>query len=206
LAAVDAIQNAPAPRTDDEFQEVVSAMRGEELELLVTRDANAKLRLAEMKIVLLLGTALGLLSAAAAGWSIQRDNSRRGLAEDALFLEKERAQVTLDSIGDAVVCTDISGKITFLNLVAEKMTGWFWRDAVGRPGPDVLRILDATRHEPSPDPMGMAVGQDRTVHLPASPTQSERVNTALKAHALNARKTLMLAWCVVLSARQKSDR
>jgi diguanylate cyclase (GGDEF)-like protein/PAS domain S-box-containing protein len=168
LAAVDAIQNAPAPRTDDEFQEVVSAMRGEELELLVTRDANAKLRLAEMKIVLLLGTALGLLSAAAAGWSIQRDNSRRGLAEDALFLEKERAQVTLDSIGDAVVCTDISGKITFLNLVAEKMTGWFWRDAVGRPGPDVLRILDATRHEPSPDPMGMAVGQDRTVHLPAN--------------------------------------
>ena len=43
--------------------------------------------------------------------------------EDALFVEKERAQVTLNCIGDAVICTDISGNITFLNLVAEKNDG-----------------------------------------------------------------------------------
>ena len=47
----------------------------------------------------------------------------RKFMEEALFVEKERAQVTLNSIGDAVVCTDVSGNITFLNLVAEKMTG-----------------------------------------------------------------------------------
>ena len=40
--------------------------------------------------------------------------------EEALFVEKERAQVTLNCIGDAVVCTDISGNITFLNVVAER--------------------------------------------------------------------------------------
>ena len=44
----------------------------------------------------------------------------RKTMEEALFVEKERAQVTLNCIGDAVVCTDISGNITFLNLVAEK--------------------------------------------------------------------------------------
>jgi DNA-binding response OmpR family regulator len=44
----------------------------------------------------------------------------RKITEEALFVEKERAQVTLDSIGDAVICADISGHITFLNLVAEK--------------------------------------------------------------------------------------
>ena len=43
--------------------------------------------------------------------------------EEALFEQKERAQVTLDSIGDAVICTDIEGNITFLNVVAETMTG-----------------------------------------------------------------------------------
>jgi PAS domain-containing protein len=46
----------------------------------------------------------------------------RKTMEEALFAEKERAQVTLNCIGDAVVCTDISGNITFLNPVAETMT------------------------------------------------------------------------------------
>ncbi|HVS90118.1 MAG TPA: EAL domain-containing protein [Candidatus Acidoferrum sp.] len=90
----------------------------------------------------------------------------RKIMEEALFVEKERAQVTLDSIGDAVVCTDLSGNITFLNLVAEKMTGWSRQDAAGRPMAEVFRILDATSRETTPNPMEMAVGQDRIVHLP----------------------------------------
>ena len=88
--------------------------------------------------------------------------------EEALFVEKERAQVTLNSIGDAVICTDISGNITFLNLVAEKMTGWSWDEAAGRPLAEVFRILDATSHEPTPSPMELAIGQNRTVHLPSN--------------------------------------
>src|SRR6266436_3072710 len=88
--------------------------------------------------------------------------------EEAFFVEKERAQVTLKSIGDAVVCTDISGNITFLNLVAEKMTGWSWQEAVGRPMAEVLRILDATSRKPTPNPMEMAVERNRTVHLPSN--------------------------------------
>ena len=85
----------------------------------------------------------------------------RKTMEEALFVEKERAQVTLNSIGDAVICTDISGNITFLNLVAEKMTGWSWQEAVGRPMAEVFRILDTTSRETIPNPMEMAVGQDR---------------------------------------------
>ena len=90
----------------------------------------------------------------------------RKIAEEALFLETERAQVTLNSIADAVVCTDISGNISFLNLVAERMTGWPSEEAAGRPMPEVFRILDATSLETIPNPMEMAAGQDRTVHLP----------------------------------------
>ena len=67
--------------------------------------------------------------------------------EEALFVEKERAQVTLNSIGDAVDCTDISGNITFLNLVAEKLTGWSLPEAAGRPMAEVFRIVDTTTRE-----------------------------------------------------------
>jgi diguanylate cyclase (GGDEF)-like protein/PAS domain S-box-containing protein len=88
--------------------------------------------------------------------------------EEALFVEKERAQVTLNCIGDAVVCTDISGKITFLNLVAERMTGWSWQEAAGRQMAEVFRILDATSRETTPNPMERAIGQNRTVHLPSN--------------------------------------
>jgi diguanylate cyclase (GGDEF)-like protein/PAS domain S-box-containing protein len=92
---------------------------------------------------------------------------RKGL-EEALFVVKERAQVTLNCIGDAVVCTDIEGNVTFLNLVAEKMTGWPWEEAVGRPMAEVFRIQDAATHETTPNPMDAALGQNKTVHLPSN--------------------------------------
>lgn len=92
---------------------------------------------------------------------------RKGL-EEALFVIKERAQVTLNCIGDAVVCTDVSGNITFLNLVAEKMTGWPWEEAIGRPMGEVFQLQDAMTHEPSPNPMDAAVAQNKTVHPPSN--------------------------------------
>jgi PAS domain S-box-containing protein len=90
----------------------------------------------------------------------------RKFMEEALFEEKERAQVTLDSIGDAVVCTDISGNITFLNAVAETMTGWPRQEAAGRPMAEVSRIRDATTGKTTPNPMAMAIGHGRAVNLP----------------------------------------
>jgi diguanylate cyclase (GGDEF)-like protein/PAS domain S-box-containing protein len=90
----------------------------------------------------------------------------RKLMEEALFAVKERAQVTLNCIGDAVVCTDIVGNITFLNLAAEKMTGWPSEEALGRPMAEVFRILDAVTREAAPNPMDTAVMQNKTAHLP----------------------------------------
>ncbi len=92
----------------------------------------------------------------------------RKIMEEALFVEKERAQVTLNCIGDAVICTDVSGSITFLNLVAGKMTGWSCQEAAGRPIAEVFRILDGTSRKTTPNPMEMAVGQNRTLHLPSN--------------------------------------
>jgi signal transduction histidine kinase len=67
----------------------------------------------------------------------------RNIMEEALFVEHQRAQVTLNCIGDAVVCADISGNITFLNLVAETMTGWSSAEAIGRTVGTVFRTTGA---------------------------------------------------------------
>jgi diguanylate cyclase (GGDEF)-like protein/PAS domain S-box-containing protein len=92
----------------------------------------------------------------------------RKTMEEALFAEKERAQVTLNSIGDAVVCTNISGNITFLNPVAETMTGWLLTEAAGRPIGEVFRTLSATSTEPTETTAELAILQVRSVHLPPS--------------------------------------
>jgi PAS domain S-box-containing protein len=88
----------------------------------------------------------------------------RNTLEDALFAERERAFVTLNSIGDAVACADIAGNITFLNVVAQGLTGWSWQDAAGRPMSDVVRIIDASTRVPVPEPIVIAIGEDQTVH------------------------------------------
>jgi diguanylate cyclase (GGDEF)-like protein/PAS domain S-box-containing protein len=102
------------------------------------------------------------------GYSLSRalrNAIERKAVEDALYVEKERAVVTLNSIGDAVLSTDISGKITYLNLVAETMTGWRREEATGKLLAEVFRIIDGTTRKPARDPMEMAVEQNRTVGL-----------------------------------------
>ena len=89
----------------------------------------------------------------------------RKAIEDALYIEKERAVVTLNSIGDAVLCTDMSGNVSYLNLAAETMTGWCRKDAIGEPLSKVFNIIDGITRTTARDPMEMAVAQNRTVGL-----------------------------------------
>jgi diguanylate cyclase (GGDEF)-like protein/PAS domain S-box-containing protein len=98
----------------------------------------------------------------------------RNFMEEALTAEKERAQITLNCIGDAVVCTDIRGKITFLNRVAEKMTGWSMTEANGRPLTDVFRTINTVGSSPSETTAELAILQIRAVHLPPSCTLIRR--------------------------------
>jgi diguanylate cyclase (GGDEF)-like protein/PAS domain S-box-containing protein len=88
-------------------------------------------------------------------------------AEDALYQEKERAQVTLNSIGDAVLTTDMQGNVTYLNLVAEAMTGWSREEALGRPLAEVFKIIDGTTRQAAVNPAERAISEDKTVGLAA---------------------------------------
>jgi len=159
----------------NDFLAQIQDMRAEEQGLLAQRIVESRHRSEVVKAVLVFGTVLALLITAIASWIVERDSQRRAIAEEArddaeekLFEEKERAQVTLNSIGDAVACTDISGRLTFLNAVAEKMAGWSWQEAADHQMPEVLRILNGMSREAVPDLMALAISCDRTIHLPAN--------------------------------------
>jgi diguanylate cyclase (GGDEF)-like protein/PAS domain S-box-containing protein len=87
---------------------------------------------------------------------------------DALFEEKERAQVTLNSIGDAVISTNFSGRVNYLNIVAEKMTGWVQLDASGIAVDEIFRLVDTTTHETIQCPTAQAIIENRRISLEAA--------------------------------------
>ncbi|HSF41238.1 MAG TPA: EAL domain-containing protein [Thermoanaerobaculia bacterium] len=94
------------------------------------------------------------------------DMTERKRAEEALRREKERAQVTLASIGDGVIRTEPDGTIDYLNPVAEKLTGWTNEKAVGRPVSEVFRVIDEMTRKPLPDPIKRCLDEKRVVESP----------------------------------------
>ncbi len=132
-AAVDAARNGPGQGTRDEFLAVVSQLQGEELRLLVLRNADTKRRLSQTKTVLIFGTVLGLLIAAAAGWSVQRDSSARGQAEGALSDSEEQYRMLVDGVQDyAIFMLDPRGKVVSWNAGAERIKGYTAEQIIGR--------------------------------------------------------------------------
>lgn len=85
------------------------------------------------------------------------DISERKRTQDALRESEESLAVTLDSIGDGVLATDPDGRVTRLNRVAEKLTGWSEVDARGRPVEDIFRIINEHTREPTEIPIASVV-------------------------------------------------
>jgi diguanylate cyclase (GGDEF)-like protein/PAS domain S-box-containing protein len=86
----------------------------------------------------------------------------------ALFEEKERAQVTLNSIGDAVISTDFRGRVSFLNIVAERMTGRTQAEAAGLKIDEVFLLIDSNTREQIRCPTMTAIIENLRVDLDAA--------------------------------------
>jgi diguanylate cyclase (GGDEF)-like protein/PAS domain S-box-containing protein len=99
--------------------------------------------------------------AARAGAEIERK-----LAEAALAQEKDRAQVTLASIGDGVIRTDAEGLIDYLNPVAERLTGWAAADACGQPVLRIFRVVDEATGRALPSPVERCLREGQVIELP----------------------------------------
>ena len=113
------------------------------------------------------GTLTSLLEDPAVGAIVvnYRDTTARKRAEEALFEEKERAQVTLHSIGDAVITTDANAIIEYLNPVAEALTGWTTAEARGQPLSAAFHIINEQTRQPAPDPVARCLQEGKIVGL-----------------------------------------
>jgi len=87
----------------------------------------------------------------------------RKLYEDALFKEKESAQITLQSIGDGVITTDAHLTIEYLNPVAEELTGWRFEEAAGKHIDDIFRGFHEETCEPLENPLSVAIRRSRAI-------------------------------------------
>jgi len=93
------------------------------------------------------------------------DITERKFAELRLSDEKEKAQVTLQSIGDAVITADAKGCIEYLNPVAESLTGWETHEAAGRPVTEIFEVLSETTRQPIDSPILRCLREGRLVEL-----------------------------------------
>ena len=94
---------------------------------------------------------------------VELDITERKLYEEALFREKESAQITLQSIGDGVITTDAKGVIDYLNPVAEALTGWRLEDSQGRAIEEIFRAFHEETCEPLENPLAVAIRRTRSI-------------------------------------------
>src|SRR5580698_10126447 len=151
-AAADSVRAADGERIMGEFKEAVQQMEQEEQRLLALRDADAKRHVTQTKVVLILGTVLGLLVAAGAGLAVQRDHSARESAEEALREGEERFRNLANNMPQLAWMADEKGSIFWYNdrwfeytgSTLKEMSGWGWRKALH---PDhAQRVVDKITH------------------------------------------------------------
>ncbi len=94
-----------------------------------------------------------------------QDVTERHRLTQALAEQSELLQVTLHSIGDAVITTDAQGQITWLNPVAEALTGWSAAQAKGQALTTVFQIVHEVTREPAPNPVEACLSQRKVVWL-----------------------------------------
>ena len=97
--------------------------------------------------------------------AVVRDIDEKKQAALALAREKEQLAVTLRSIGDGVITTDLEGRVMLLNRVAEQLTGWDQNEAVGMALPEVFYIVDEKTGKPRPDPAGEVMRTGAIIEL-----------------------------------------
>lgn len=94
-----------------------------------------------------------------------RDITERTRLLEQLYEARERLQITLQSIGDAVIATDNNGRVTFMNEVAENLTGWSSEEALGKPMSSILHIVNEHSRMPMGSPLEDVLDKGRVAGL-----------------------------------------
>ena len=164
-AALELVRSNRGKVLMDAARAQVAAMQGAEYELLNRRanesEHSARTTMVSIVLAALIGSVLLLLA-----FSLTRRNLRlRQQAADELAAERERLRVTLTSIGDAVLTTDSSCRITFVNHVAEALLGWSQQEMLGQPLEAVFRIVNERTREGVENPAQRSLREGAIVGL-----------------------------------------
>ena len=144
-----------------------------------------------------------------AGIELVRDVTERARATEAIAAEKERLAVTLRSIGDAVVVTNLAGNVTLLNRQAETITGWSADEAAGRPLADIFRIAtDGPAADEAANPVGevLSSGQMVTLRDRTKLVRKDRTEIFIEDSAAPIRDTRSRIIGVVLVFRDITEK
>jgi PAS domain S-box-containing protein len=137
----------------DQIRARLAEMDAREQTLLDDRSATARREADTTLLLTIIGESLGVAVLIAVFALVLRENRLRQQANLALRRSEQKLAVTLHSIGDAVLATDPEGRVTRLNFVAEKLTGWTQAEALGRPVAEVFNIINEKTREPAVIPV-----------------------------------------------------
>ena len=133
VAAAQAFRSAGGGVSGSEFRDIVRQMQAEEDGLLIRRTADAERRQQQAKIILIVGTVLGLLITAAAGFGLLRDTNRRRLAEGALRDSEIQYRTLLNEVQDyAILMLDPKGRVVTWNSGGERIKGYEAQEIIGK--------------------------------------------------------------------------
>ena len=149
----------------DEIRDLITSMRHAEQRLRLEREGNTRLAYRVAIATELLTTALALILFGACVYLIDRNlrEQRRSAAE--IRQEREWLRVTITSIGDGVIATDMDGRITLMNQVAQDLTGWSQVAATGKPISEVFRIVNESTRAPAENPVSRTIREGAVVGL-----------------------------------------
>ncbi|WP_161603323.1 PAS domain S-box protein [Blastopirellula marina] len=149
----------------EKVRESIATMQLSEHEQLRTRAQESESSFRTAITTILLSALVGIALVCAVYYLLQRNLRQKEKAAAILAEQKERLRITLASIGDAVISTDVAGNVTYLNTIAEKLTNWKDDDAIGQPLTTVFHIVNETTRQIVENPALKALREGAIVGL-----------------------------------------
>jgi PAS domain S-box-containing protein len=149
----------------DQIRSLVAEMAEEESDLLNLRAQGTRESIVRSTTSIVIGTLISILLLACCFGLLSRELSERKRVQAALVESEKWLSTTLGSIGDAVIATDMNGAITFMNSVAQSLTGWNVEEAQGKTMDLVFDIVNKDTRRPVENPVKKVFREGKVVGL-----------------------------------------
>ena len=164
-AANKVVLEGSGKQSMDQIRAIIDEMANEEKDLLRIRTQEANESSARSLRAILTGTLLSISLLVFCFVLLQRELSERKKTQEALAKSEKWFSTTLASIGDAVIATDMNGVVTFVNSVAQSLTGWSQAEAAGKSMDMVFDIVNKETRHPVENPVKKVFREGKVVGL-----------------------------------------